>query len=550
MRPSSHIARYAFTAAVVGAVLCGPLSADAEKARVLVVPYAPLYDSIPRATGEQIAETLETSLANQDAVEVVKLPTESEGAAIAAASEQQLAAVQQATEALARGESQLARRRVRQAIDAFDEAIRGMEANGPALLDVRPLVQAYLKKSVALFLMGREDEALATTIPAALRLAPEVRLEAGQEYQQVFIDHVEKVRADLQKVGYGQLKVDTTPPGAQIWLDEREANYSPVDVNGILPGTHYVKIKPPGADPYMQVIEIEAGKTFHITPDDGKRSEGPIGSLVTQLSQNQLNAGVVQQIGALVKKHGATHAVIGGAFAQGANMGIVSFLYADGALTEVQRITLDRDMLGAAIEINRVAADVVAKVAAPSPVQLDRAVAADARPGEEERNLVDFSGALAAGAAGSSKAGAAVQPAATERKGPITRDRRPIGGKKPVGGGGSAPEAAAPATQTPATEQARRPTVTADEPNLGFQDEEDFGAPAAATEAPRYQYSAGTGIEDEGAFGNQNYRSEGGLLSKWWFWTGAAVLAAGAVGVGVGLAGGGSDGATGTITWK
>ena len=410
---------------------------------------------------------------------------------------------------------------------------------------MNPLVDAYLKKSVALFLMGREDEAVRTSIPAALRLAPAVSLQAGSEYQQVFIDTVEKVRKELQEVGYGELRVDTTPPGAKIWLNEQEAGYSPVRVAGILPGRHYVKIKPPGADPYMQVVEIRKGETFHITPDDAKRNEGPIGALVTQMSKNQLDASVVSQVGALVKKHGAQYAVIGGAYAAGGNMGIVSFLYGtDGSLTELQRISLDRDMLGAAIEINRVAADVVARLGAPAPVSLPRPMAENARPGEAEINEVDFSGALAAGAAGSSKGGAEVKPAATERKGPITRDRRPVGGAKRPVGGGSAPEAAAPAVdfQEPAPAAQNAPV-------LGIQEEQDFGAPAPTPEAPKYQYTAGTGIEDETAFEQPGRGSDGGLLSKWWFWAGAGVVAAGLIGGGVALAGGGSDAATPTVRW-
>lgn len=565
MSPSCNLARFAATAAALVAVLCGPVAASAEKVKVLVVPYAPLYDSIPRATGAQIAETLETGLANVDGVEVVKLPGEGEAKVAASATEAQTAAVAAARADWERGNGLLAKRRVKPALDAYEKAISGFEANGAALLDVNPLVDAHLKKSVALFLMGREDEAVKVSIPAALRLNPGVQLEAGREYQQVFIDTVEKVRGELQQAGYGSLRVDTTPPGAKIWVDEREAEYSPVLISGILPGKHYVKIKPPGADPYMQVVEIKKGETFRITPDDGKRAEGPVGSLVTLLAKNQLNDDARKQLVGLMKKHGAQQAVVGGAFAQGANMGIVTYLYGtgDSGFTQLQTINLDRDMLGATIEVNKVAIELQSRLgAAASPVSLPRAMAADARPGEEKINEVDFSGSLAAGSAASSKAGqeaaGEVKPASGS-KAPISKDRRPLG-KGPVGGGGKAPEAAAttPATGTTVADSgSRRPAgpaavtpAPAQDTGLAFKDDKDFAAPAAATEAPKYQYSAGTGIEDETAFDQpQVSQGGGGLLSKWWFWAGAGVLAAGAVGIGVAAAGGSPDNATANIRW-
>ncbi|WP_373044100.1 PEGA domain-containing protein [Vulgatibacter sp.] len=560
MSPSCNLARFAATATAVVAVLCGPIAASAEKVKVLVVPYAPLYDSIPRATGAQIAETMEDGLANTDAVEIVQLAGEGESKAAAAATAEQIAAVEAARADWERGNKLLAKRKVKPALDAFEAAIKGMEANGPAMLDVAPLVDAHLKKAVALFLMGREDQAAKGPIPAALRLSPGVQLEAGRDFQQVFIDAVEKVRGEMQQAGYGQLRIDTTPPGAKIWIDEREAEYSPVLVSGIVPGTHYVKIKPPGADPYVQVIEIEKGELFRITPDDGKRAEGPVGSLVTLLAKNELTDAAKKQLAALVKKHGAQQAVLGAAYAQGANMGIVTYLYGagDSGFTELQRITLDRDMLGATIEINKVATEIVAKLGpAQSPLKLPKAIASDARPGEEKINEVDFSGLFAAGVAGSTRAGedGEVQPASTNKQ-PVSKDRRPIT-KRPAGGG-LAPQAAAPAAGTTATPArtsrtpagapapVAKPVTTTTDTGLVFKNDADFAPKQTAPEKPKYSYSAGTSIDDETAF---EKKEEGGLLSQWWFWAGAGVLAAGAVGIGVAAAGSGADSATGSVRW-
>lgn len=584
MSPRRNFATASASVGAALALLLAPLAAQAAKVKVVVVPYAPLYDSIPRATGEQIAQTLESGLSSKDSIELVKLPADGEGSGkpMIAASAAQLAAVEAAKADFERGKGLLAKRKVKPALDAFDKAIAGFEANGPALLEVEPLVQAQLKKAVALFLMGREDQALQGAIPAALRLDPTFKLEAGAEYQQVFIDQVEKVRKQMQAGGNGQLRVDTTPPGAKIWLDGREASYSPVMVTGVLPGTHYVKVKPPGADPYVQVVEIKKGELFRITPDDGKAKEGQVGALVTFLSKNQLDDGAKKQVQALAKKLGAEKAVIGGAYAQGANMGIVTYLYSakENGFTELQKITLDREMLGATIEINKISNELETRLASIDPVStLPRPMAEGAKPGEEKINEVDFSGDLAAGASVAAKKeeqGGKVTPA--------SGSRAPAGGRRPIGapaapaptGGGKAPEtaaatpapaapapavAAAPATEAKPTSgrapagapaaAAPAPVVAADDTGMVFRDEkkDDFAATPKAEPERKYQYAAGTTIEDETAFDQPVVSSSGGLLSKWWFWTGVGVLAAGAVTAGVMAGGSTTDNATGKVTW-
>lgn len=561
-------------------LLFAPLAATAQKAKLVVIPYAPLYDSIPRATGEQIAQTLESGLSGKSNIELVKLQGEgSDGnKPLIAATPAQIAAVEAARAEVEKANGLLSKRRVKPAQDAYARAIAAFEANGPAVLDVGPLVEANLKMAVTYFLMGNEDQAVKGPIPAALRLNPALRLEAGAEYQQVFIDQVEKVRKELLGAGHGSLRVDTTPPGAKIDVDGRDAAYSPVMISGILPGKHYVKIKPPGADPYIQVVEIKKDELFRITPDDGKGKEGPVGALVTLMSKNQLDDGVKTQLKAITQKAGAQKAVVGGAFAQGANMGIVSYLYSasDNSFVELQKLTLDRDMLGATIEINKIANELESRVTeGGTPVTTPRPIAQNAKAGDEKINEVDFSGELAAGAAVAAEAGkdagatpATVRGSAGRR--PITRDepRKPAGGglapeanaapvessdtavaMAPVGAAGGGAAGSAGRAPAGGRAPAPAPAIQVDDSGLAFRDDKglDFAAPEPAPEQ-KYRYAAGTSIEDESAFDQPAIKQEGGLLSKWWFWTGVGVLAAGAVTVGV-AAGGSSDAPAGRVTW-
>ncbi|AKU91912.1 PEGA domain-containing protein [Vulgatibacter incomptus] len=573
MNPSRKFAPIA--AAIAVAVSIAPAVAMADKVKVVVVPYAPLFDSIPRATGEQIAATLEDGLGANGGVKLVKLPKEAGGAGGGAkkATAEQTKAVEAARADLARGKELLASRKMKPALDAFTQAVSEMESNFIAVEDIDPLVDAYLKQAVALFRMGREGQAAQGPLVKAIRVQPSLRIAAGDEYDQVFVDLYEKVRGGLAAEGTGSLRVDTTPPGAGVWIDGREAATSPVLVAGLLPGVHYVKIKLPSTDPYVERVEIRKDELFRITPDDGSKKEGAVASLITKLTHNDLDADARAQVAAVAKQTGAQVVVIGGAYAKGANMGIVSFAFhvKEGTFSELQPVTLDRDMLGASIEINKVAKQIGDSLAAPgAATELPRAIAADAKAGAEKIHEVDFAVNLTPAA-----------PKGDDRggKGPIapaSGPRRPVGGQKtPAGGGGTAPEASAapaagptaPAAAAPAPKEdfafappakPAAPAVVEKKPEVASQDfllptrGEDFGAPPPKVEEPQkktYKFAGGASIEDETVFEqSQVTKSSGGLLSKWWFWTGAAAVAGGVAGLA--LASGGNSGATPHMSWR
>jgi hypothetical protein len=464
------------TAALIcGALVAVPLFAGAEdKVQVVVVPYAPLYDSIPRATGERIAETLQGELGTVG-VEVVALPGEAAPAAVGPsrkATDAQLAAIETAKADLESGKGLLQKRKVKPALDAFDRAIAALEGNSEALMDVSPLVDAHMKRAVALFRMGKEDVALKEAIPTAIRLKPTLTLEAGDDYAPVFIAEVEKVRKSLFTAPMGSLRVDTTPPGAGVWIDDRESSTSPALAKGLIPGTHFVRIKPPGGDFYVQTIEIKPNAMARISPDAGAVKEGLVTGLVTHLSKNDLGKDTLKQLKAVAAKANAPLVLIGGAFAQGANMGIVSFVYSakKDALIELSRVTLDREMLGATIEINKLANEVAVKAPAfAEPIAVPRALAADAKAGEELVNEVDFTpnappakdqrpGAIAPTPVPAKGETGPATPAGGGRRPVITGPRKPVGATTP---GNPEPLAAAPTAETAAAPAAVAVAVAA-----------------------------------------------------------------------------------------
>jgi hypothetical protein len=575
--------------------------------KTLVVPYAPLFESIPRATGERFSGYLIDSLRNNDAVEIVELPGEAEGGAAAAgavsskaATPDQRAAVAAALEDIDKGKSLLKKRNIKPALDAFTRAIQAFESNGPAVEDIGPLVDAHLKRAVALYFMGREDEASKVNLTAALRLKPDLTLKAGagdDQYGDKFVQRFEQVRKELMAGGAGDVRVDTAPPNAKIWVDNRETPASPVLIKGLIPGVHYVTIKLPATDPYVQSIEIKKGQLAKISPDAGAaKSTGLVSGLLDSLGKNSLDDKIAAQLKAIASKSGADLVVLGGAFAQGKDMGIVTFLYSTRkpGMVELHRVTTDRDLLGVTVDINSLANQISDRLKAwGDPVALPRPVAADAKPGEAQVNEVDYTGLIA---------GAPVEKKEDRQgpRGPVGPGSRkpigkPVGPITPAGGGGARPEEAAAAPQgieaagavvaaaTPAPQPAPEvaaappppptpapapkvaepakpvdPNASADDLLSDLKvDDEDKPAEAApdpeAAKKAELSKVAATDIEqayqeikinqDSGIQVEQEQRpvESSGLTSKWWFWTGAAVVVAAAVGGGVAAGSGGSD---------
>lgn len=538
------------------ALALAPFAASAEATKVLVLPYAPLYDSIPRATGEQIAKTFEDGLKGKSSIALRTLPSEAANGSAKAATDQQKAAVLEAKAELDRAKNLLARRRVKPALDSFEAVIQKLRENAIAMEDTNALVEAYLRKAAALFLMGREAEAEKGPIPEALVLAPGIRLDESDGYGRPFIELVEKVRQeDIAQRGFGELRVDTTPPGALVWVDGREALTSPVRVIGLVPGTHYVTIKLPSQDAYTEVVRIEKDALFRISPDEGAEAEGPVSTLVTHLSKNRLDDDAKAQLSQLAQTAQADVVVFGAAFADGAEMGIVSFLYSpsENAISSLQRITLNREMLGATIEINKVSTEFLERL--PSigqPLSLPTALASEARPGAEKINEVDMTVDYAAFK--ESGRGGAVDPVRTQHRAgprrPIGGPRTPIGGPvaPPPSGGGVRPELAEATPSLESEDFADAPATEPAEDFLDFRVEPTEPQPTVV-ETPTYTFSGGVSIDDEVPLSEEpEIRKGGGLLSRWWFWTGVALVVGGAVGAGMALSGGG-DGVTGEATW-
>jgi len=139
--------------------------------------------------------------------------------------------------ALAHGTAQMNQLQFAAATDSLREGVGLLESAFTLLPDFHEILDGYLKLAAAYARLDRESESDRAML-AVVRLAPDLDLEPGA-YPAVFIRRFHAVRRHAELGPKGTIRV-TSPRGARVRLDGREAGDTPLEVWGLLPGPHFV----------------------------------------------------------------------------------------------------------------------------------------------------------------------------------------------------------------------------------------------------------------------------------------------------------------------
>jgi hypothetical protein len=141
--------------------------------------------------------------------------------------------------ALARGEAQLRTLQFGAAADSLREGLAALESAFALLPDFHEILDGYLKLAAAYARLEREGEA-ERAMRAVVRLAPDLDLETGA-YPALFIRRFHAARRRALSGSKGSLHVGAGRP-ARVRLDGREVGEVPVELEGVLPGPHFVVV--------------------------------------------------------------------------------------------------------------------------------------------------------------------------------------------------------------------------------------------------------------------------------------------------------------------
>lgn len=280
-----------------------PSGAPAQKTgpSVLLLPFQPVFRSVPQAKIQIANDLLTKELNHKDNVVVIRGGvSKGESAAPSTAGAVKL------IEAAKQAEAAHA---ILQAIDHRKKAIEEMEKNAAAVeADDYVLAHHYLAR--ALMWAGLDKEAT-DMIDAAARMRPAFPLEA-KEFSRLYRKWFAKAGEQAVSAKPGDLLISSALPGAAITLDGRPMDTAPVLLKKVVAGKHLIGAKIEGVPPYAGVIDVKPGKKNEFTVSFANTMGGSaVGAVADAMAQNSIPKKAVESAAQAGKEAGAAYVVLG-----------------------------------------------------------------------------------------------------------------------------------------------------------------------------------------------------------------------------------------------
>ncbi len=327
---------------------------------VALVPYAAL-PGVPEATAAKVSELIAQELRSRDDLRVVPVaaPVRVDPAAERTQAD---AAATQARAGLARATELAGKGKHAQAAEALQKAIAQLSARPLAVDDAGGplLADAALQLAVERLVAGDEDGGDAA-LSLLVRLAPE-RSVAAADYPPAFLSELSGVRKRLLAGPRGSLRV--LPPAgggdSRVLLDGRVLRGAPLVIKDVLPGEHFVRVER-GSQAFASKVVVVAGVE---TPVAAGASE-----LGAQLVQGTIDRGAAASAARLAKAAGAQAALFGAVVKTPEGLSVRTFLaFAKGErVVALWPMVVDAELLGASVQVLRLADDTAAKLDGKSP---------------------------------------------------------------------------------------------------------------------------------------------------------------------------------------
>lgn len=190
------------------------------------------------------------------------------------------------------------------AITELTAACRLYEDGFSEVNDLEKIVLANIYLASVFHQTGQPDAAL-KHYRTALFLDPKLKLDANV-FPPEDLENVEKVRRDIAQGAKGNAEIHSAPVSARVYIDGVYRGATPLTVNNLPAGDHFLRVERNGYDRIAGVFEVSARKTVKhentLVPllrlSDLQRALAAVDPKRTDLG------GAVQQLSGLVPGHG------------------------------------------------------------------------------------------------------------------------------------------------------------------------------------------------------------------------------------------------------
>jgi len=267
--------------------------------------------------------------------------------------------------------------RFEEAMGELAKALALFEANLAFLKDETELVEVHLAFAAAAFQAGYEDDGEAALLQA---LAMQLDLQVGgRGYPPLFEKLSNKFRRRLKKKKAGIVKLASNPTPATVFVDGREVGETPLELDDLVQGGHYLRLVRPMSGVWAQkVVAPKEGEQLDLAVDMPAIGEEAAlaqdkgaADLAAQQSLQELSAtlgaGIVDarlkdRAYELSLRVGATHVVCGLVSASPTSYRIRTFLLRaePRSLADLGSVELDPELLELGVRTHEVAERIVA----------------------------------------------------------------------------------------------------------------------------------------------------------------------------------------------
>lgn len=325
--------------------------------RIGVLPFAPLSGDVPAGAGDKGAEILQKALKTQSEFEVVPR----QDTAVAAGAP----LLSQARQKLAEARAAVAAHRGSVAATAYRAALSA-DALAVATLDsFDEVIDANAELGTLLYRMGQDDEGQRAIFEA-------LRLAAGQPLKVLagsptFAATAEALQKRVAQLGKGSVRVESTPTGADVYVDGQAAGKAPVLLRDLPAGRHYLRALLPSGDTWGAVVEVAPKSEPHLRAQSG--AAGPSGEVGGQLAENNLQPSVLAALKKAAAEQKVAFLVLGALHRTLNGLALDPFLYdqARGKVTRLKRVAFDAELLEAGLQMDKVVAEIQKQVGGDAP---------------------------------------------------------------------------------------------------------------------------------------------------------------------------------------
>ncbi len=339
------------------------------KPKVLMLPTQGVQDAITPIVPERIGELSRKAV--RDEGRITLMPTYEEIQKQLSAQGQSSAAVAQAQELYVSGIGLLTAGEDKKAVETFQRAVELMEQNLVDLSDFALLSDTLVNLALA-YHNAEFDIDARKTMKAYAHVKQDTALDA-EKYPK---DLIEIYRDEVKKIvkgGPGRLTITSSVEGATVFIDGVEKGATPLEVDDVGFGEHYLVVKHPTAGTWTEKIRVRGRKkkqTFEAklagagtAPSKEKTDEGGYyKDLLTALSVGRFTAEDLQPyFGELTTQTGAEYVAWMLMYKKGGEYVAAPFVYrtSDQRFIRTEEVTFNIELSNLRVGVAAIATEIV-----------------------------------------------------------------------------------------------------------------------------------------------------------------------------------------------